>query len=74
MIREGELKKALDFLCGLHPCVTAENPMQIAEQIFDSVMAERRKLHREIKRLKEVIAGRDLYIRQMRLKNEGGTK
>jgi hypothetical protein len=74
MTQETELQKALDFLCGLHPCVTAENPMHIAEQIFGSVMAERRELQREVKRLEEVIAGRDELIRQMRRKNEGATK
>lgn len=37
-----ELSQALDFLSGLHPCLTIDSPpMDVAKRIFDAVMSER---------------------------------
>ena len=36
-----ELQQALDLLAGLHPCLTTDDPAEMAKQIFDAVMSER---------------------------------
>ncbi|HEY8877777.1 MAG TPA: hypothetical protein VIN03_09460 [Roseateles sp.] len=36
-----EMQQALDLLAGLHPCLTTDDPAEMAKQIFDSVMSER---------------------------------
>ena len=49
MVTLAEYQQALDFLAGLHPCLTIDGPpMAVAERIFDAVMAERRGLLEQI--------------------------
>lgn len=48
--------QALDFLAGLHPCLTIDGPpMAVAERIFDAVLGERAALQAEIKRQEEAL-------------------
>ncbi|MBT9513328.1 MAG: hypothetical protein IV104_13360 [Acidovorax sp.] len=51
-----EHAQALDFLGGLHPCLTIDGPpMAVAERIFDAVMGERAELKAEIKRQEQAL-------------------
>jgi hypothetical protein len=51
------LQNALDFLCGLHPEITIDGPpMQVAERIFDAVLADRAALSAEIKNMEVNLA------------------
>ena len=53
-----EYIQALDFLAGLHPCLTIDGPpMAVAERIFDAVMAERSALKEEIARQEQALEG-----------------
>lgn len=48
--------QALDFLAGLHPCLTIDGPpMAVAERILDAVQGERAELQAEIKRQEEAL-------------------
>ena len=48
--------QAMDFLAGLHPCLTIDGPpMAVAERIFDAVMGERAELKAEIKRQEQAL-------------------
>jgi len=48
--------QALDFLAGLHPCLTIDGPpMAVAERIFDAVLGERAALQAEIKRQEQAL-------------------
>lgn len=42
-----ELRRALSLLAGLHPCLTTDEPMPMAQAIFDHVLSERAELERE---------------------------
>lgn len=51
-----EHAQALDFLAGLHPCLTIDGPpMAVAERIFDAVMSERAGLKDEIQRQEQAL-------------------
>lgn len=60
--------KALDFLAGLHPCLTIDGPpMAVAERIFDAVMGERSALKAEIARQEQALEGlRQALVRARR--------
>lgn len=67
MSTESDLQHALDFLRGLHPEITVDDPMTVAEQIFDHVMAERREHKREIENMWRNIQARDGIIARIKI-------
>jgi hypothetical protein len=63
---ESELQKALDFLCGLHPEVTADRPMVIAQQIFDHVQSELAERARSLENALQNLEDRNALIATLR--------
>jgi len=61
------LQQALDLLCGLHPQVTRDEPMEVAVQIFDQVQAERAAHAAALANAQRNIDGRDQMIAKLRL-------
>lgn len=61
-----QLQQALDMLAGLHPCLTTDDPTQMAQQIFDAVMAERAEHERALENSRRNIEGRDALIDRWR--------
>ncbi|HEX7687317.1 MAG TPA: hypothetical protein VF453_06410 [Burkholderiaceae bacterium] len=59
----GDRDLALGLLRGLHPEITRDEPMEVAQQIFDHVQAEREVASRRIVRMQETI---DALLRQLR--------
>jgi hypothetical protein len=51
----GDRDLALGLLCGLHPEITRDEPLEVAQQIFDHVQAERADHAREVKSLRQTI-------------------
>lgn len=56
--------RALDMLCGLHPCITRDGPPElVAEMIFDHIQAEYRVLQERISSLESSV---DFIRRQLK--------
>jgi len=61
-----ERQQALDMLAGLHPCLTTDDPAEMARQIFDAVMAERAAHAEELANHRRNLEGRDALISRWR--------
>jgi hypothetical protein len=61
-----EMQQALDMLAGLHPCLTTDEPPEMARQIFDAVMAERAAHAEELANHRRNLEGRDALIDRWR--------
>jgi hypothetical protein len=49
-------EQALSLLCGLHPCVAIDGPPEdVAQRIFDHVIADRKALLERIKSLDQAL-------------------
>lgn len=59
-------QRALDMLAGLHPCLTTDDPTEMAKQIFDAVMAERAEYERQMANHARNLEGRDALIARWR--------
>lgn len=54
-------EQALSLLCGLHPCITIDGPPEeVAQRIFDHVLADRRAL---LDRIESLDRAMDYYRR-----------
>lgn len=61
-----EMQQALDLLAGLHPCLTTDDPAEMARQIFDAVMSERAAHAEELKNHARNLEARDALISRWR--------
>jgi hypothetical protein len=53
--RTAELQQALDFLAGLHPCLTTDEPMVMAQSIFDTVQGQAAEQRRQLESAQRTI-------------------
>ncbi|MCU7372800.1 hypothetical protein PEC18_18535 [Paucibacter sp. O1-1] len=61
-----QLQQALDMLAGLHPGLTTDDPMQMAQQIFDHVQAEQAAHRRDVDGWRSNCEWRDVLINRWR--------
>lgn len=61
-----EMQQALDMLAGLHPCLTTDDPAEMAKQIFDAVMSERAAHAQELANHARNLEARDALIARWR--------
>lgn len=59
-------QQALDMLAGLHPCLTTDDPAEMAKQIFDAVMSERSAHAQEVTNWARNLDFRDELIARWR--------
>lgn len=60
------LQNALHILCGLHPEITTDEPMDVALRIFDHVQAERLDHQRETEDLRRTIEAQQTLLAKHR--------